>query len=86
MSIPEDPRNADWAEYLEWLAEGNVADPIAAPVPPSDEDQLQGSDQQMIRAVDWLLQHLVQKGVIQVADIPGALKQLYQERKALRGA
>ena len=27
-SIPADDRNRDWRAYQEWLAEGNVADPI----------------------------------------------------------
>ena len=31
-SIPEDDRNRDWRAYQEWLAEGNVADPIPVPV------------------------------------------------------
>ena len=35
-SIPDDPSNTDYAEYLEWLEEGNTpeaADPIPEPVP-----------------------------------------------------
>ena len=31
-SIPNDPANSDYAEYLEWLEEGNTAE--AADVPP----------------------------------------------------
>ena len=31
-SIPESDDNRDWREYQEWLAEGNVADPIPVPV------------------------------------------------------
>ena len=31
-SIPADDRNRDWRAYQEWLSEGNVADPIPAPV------------------------------------------------------
>ena len=31
-SIPNDPANSDYAEYLEWLEEGNT--PEAADVPP----------------------------------------------------
>jgi len=26
-NVPEDTRNADWREYLKWVAEGNVALP-----------------------------------------------------------
>ena len=32
-SIPDDPANSDYAEYLEWLKEGNTAE--AADVPPA---------------------------------------------------
>jgi len=32
-SIPNDPANSDYAEYLEWLEEGNT--PEAADVPPA---------------------------------------------------
>ena len=27
MGIPKDENNVDWQEYLEWVAEGNKADP-----------------------------------------------------------
>ena len=27
LSIPFDPANTDYAEYLEWLAEGNTPEP-----------------------------------------------------------
>ena len=30
--IPDDDRNRDWQAYQEWLAAGNVPDPIPAPV------------------------------------------------------
>jgi len=31
-SVPDDDDNRDWRAYQEWLAEGNVADPIPVPV------------------------------------------------------
>jgi hypothetical protein len=30
-SIPADPANRDWREYLDWLAAGGVPDPYVAP-------------------------------------------------------
>ena len=30
-SIPADPANKDYAEYLEWIAEGNTPDPYVGP-------------------------------------------------------
>ena len=85
-NIPDNEKNEDWREYLEWLAAGNTPDPVPPPPVKTDEDLLNESDQKMIRAVDWLLQYLVQQGVVQLADIPQVLKDLYQERKAQRGA
>jgi hypothetical protein len=32
--IPDDPANADWAEYQAWLAHGNAPDPYVPPPAP----------------------------------------------------
>lgn len=34
-SIPNDPANNDYAEYLEWLGAGNTPEPADVPAPPS---------------------------------------------------
>ena len=37
-SIPNDPRNSDYAQYLKWLEEGNAPEPAdPLPVPTIDE-------------------------------------------------
>jgi hypothetical protein len=33
-TIPNDPGNRDYREYLEWLAAGNTPEPVPAPPPP----------------------------------------------------
>lgn len=33
-SIPPDPANRDYAEYLAWVADGNTPDPYIPPTPP----------------------------------------------------
>ena len=87
--IPDDPNNRHWIEFQEWLAEGNTPDPEPVPPPPTAEEvlhlQLLQTDKEMLRGFDWLLQTLVQKGIIDLAEIPPALKDLYLARKALRG-
>jgi len=32
--IPPDPANRDYAEYLQWVEDGGVADPYVEPEPP----------------------------------------------------
>lgn len=85
-TIPADPRNADYREYLEWVGKGGVLGPKDPDPVPTDEDKLNKTDQLMIRTLDWLLSKLVADGVINKADIPPKLRALYLERKALRGA
>ena len=75
-----------WIAYQAWLDDGNVPDPVAEREPDSNEMKLSKTDQQMIRAIDWLLQFLVTEGLLDVNQIPAALKSLYLERKATREA
>ena len=85
FSIPDSMDNAEWLEHLKWRAEGNIPDPADPPVPPTAEEELNASDKKMIRAIDWLLQKLVQNGTIPISEVPPGLKALYLERKAQRG-
>ena len=82
--IPNSMDNRDWIAYQQWLTDGGVPDPAPAPIPPTASDLLSMSDIQMIRAIDWLLEQLVQQGTIQLTDVPQQLKDLYVERKAQR--
>ena len=36
--IPNDPANTDYAEYLEWLKEGNKPEPADKPIPPTYQE------------------------------------------------
>lgn len=37
-TIPADPANRDYAEYLQWLDDGGVPDPVPATPPPINPD------------------------------------------------
>jgi hypothetical protein len=42
-SIPNDPANTDYAQYLQWLSAGNTpdpADPVIIPIPPCSPRQI----------------------------------------------
>lgn len=85
QSIPEDERNHDWQQYIQWVADGNTPDPVPAAPAKSTAELLYDTDQQMIRVIDWLLEFIVTNGSLPtLADVPNKVKQLYQERKALR--
>ena len=36
--IPNDPANTDYAEYLEWVEEGNKPKPADKPIPPTYQE------------------------------------------------
>ena len=36
--IPNDPANTDYANYLEWLREGNKPEPADKPIPPTYQE------------------------------------------------
>lgn len=54
--IPPDPANRDYAEYLQWVEDGGVADPYVppeAPEPePSPEQQILFDHENRVRALE----------------------------------
>jgi hypothetical protein len=40
-TIPNDERNSDYAAYLQWVADGNTAEPAATPEPPAPQPDYQ---------------------------------------------
>ena len=53
-SIPPDPDNRDYADYLAWVEAGGVADPYdePPPAPPAAEDQLLFDHENRLRALE----------------------------------
>jgi hypothetical protein len=54
--IPNDPANRDWAEYQDWLAEGNEPDPYvepeAPPPAPTSEQTILYDHENRVRALE----------------------------------
>ena len=45
-SIPADPANTDYADYLAWLAEGNTPEPADVPPPPTKAERIRALEAQ----------------------------------------
>jgi hypothetical protein len=52
--IPNDPANRDYAEYLDWLAEGNTPEPVDEPLPPT-QAQLNAEARAYLLSTDWYI-------------------------------
>jgi hypothetical protein len=54
--IPADPANRDYAEYLQWVEDGGVADPYVEPETPppqpSQEQQILYDHENRVRALE----------------------------------
>lgn len=75
--------NPYWVEYLNWVAQGNTADPYVPPVKTKDEE-LAETQPEFISSLDWVVQYLIDTNVIKAADIPPELAVLYAVRKAIK--
>jgi hypothetical protein len=55
-SIPNDPANRDYAEYLQWVEDGGVPDPYVEPEPlppqPSNEQTVLYEHENRIRSLE----------------------------------
>ena len=45
-TIPADPANTDYADYLAWLAEGNTPEPADVPPPPTKAERIRALEAQ----------------------------------------
>lgn len=78
-SIPNDPANRDYAEYLVWLTQGNTPAPadIFVPPPVSAEDELAAIYKASIGPI---LDYLAKR-----PDAPAALKDMDAAAKIAKG-
>lgn len=55
-SIPPDPANSDYAEYLQWVEDGGVPDPFVPPpempMQPSEEEMILFDHENRLRLIE----------------------------------
>ena len=86
-SIPADPNNLDYAEFLIWQAAGNT--PLPYEPPPVDlkaaaQAELTATDGDMARIAEDLIGALIAKGVIAEDDLPQPARDKLARRSELR--
>ena len=54
-AIPIDERNAEYQEYLQWLAEGNEPDPPDPLPPPPDPSTIPPSVEERLQAAETII-------------------------------
>ena len=85
--IPEDYENLDYAEFINWVSEGNT--PLPYEPPPVDlkaaaRAELAATDSEIARVSEDLIQTLISKGVIAESDIPAPAHDKMARRAELR--
>lgn len=83
--VPTNPTNADYQDYLAWVAAGNTPTPLTPPSAALQAfAQLAAQDALMFRALEVLIDILLAKGVIAGSDFSATVRNLYLARKSLR--
>lgn len=62
--IPDDPRNVDFSEYLEWLKAGNTPEPadvVEPPAPKGELPKVEDIDSMGLEEVKEVLKALVER-------------------------
>lgn len=78
-SIPADPKNRDYAEYLEWRAKGNL--PAAYVAPPETPEQLEAKKLKALESIDKDSTRAIRELVL---DQAGVISLNASERAAVR--
>ena len=79
-TIPADPANTDYADYLAWLAEGNTPEPADAPLPPTPLQEISA-----IEAANPITHRMLRELTLSVAGIASAVTgKAPEENKAVR--
>ena len=90
MSVPNAPGNRHYQMVQDWIAEGNEPDPefttieLAAQVKEAKMAKLAATDKDMARVIEDLVDVLIGKGAISMADLPQDAQDKLAYRKTLR--
>ena len=80
-SIPTDPQNRDYSEYVAWLAAGNTVIPVDVPTPAQLEAAASNTAKSELASIDLQSIRLIREYIAAKADAPAALKM--QEAQAV---
>ena len=80
-SIPTDPQNRDYAEYVAWLSTGNTVLPVEVPTPAQVDAAASNAAKAELASIDLQSIRLIREYIAAKADAPAALK--IQEAQAV---
>jgi hypothetical protein len=87
FSIEPGERGSHSDAFDEWLADGNVPDPPEIrpwEAPPSKAERLQESEPEAVEALEDIVDLLVSKGILTEEELPAKVKNVLNNRKAIR--